>query len=180
MLSHTSNEERLEDVLATCVAELFADMQIKAERVNGDYAPPPLPDSLTAFCGFGSADLRGSITLLGSVALFSQIHPLPIDVTPRDLADWACEIVNQAVGRYRNRLLQYNLSLALGVPQSALAERVRLWSSLRSGNRPICFTIGRETLEIWLELVVKPGFCVAERSPNESTAGIVEGSMLFF
>lgn len=175
-----SNEERLEEILATCLSELFAEQAIRADRITGEYRPPSLHESLTAFCGFGSTNFRGSITLLGSVPLFSRIHPLPVNVTPRDLADWACELVNQAVGRYRNRLLAYDVNLALGVPQSALAENVRLSSSLRNSRKPLCFSIDGEALEVWLELAVRPGFHLADSPADDHPAAVREGSMLFF
>jgi hypothetical protein len=175
-----SNEERLEEILATCLEELFKEAGLVAQRVSGEHEPLNLRESLTAFCGFGSTDFRASITVLGSADLFSRLHPLPATVTPRDLADWACEFVNQTVGRYRNRLLAYNVSLALGVPQSALAENVRLSSSLRNSHNPIRFSIDGVMLDVWLELNIRPGFQLADNPADERAGALREGSLLFF
>ncbi len=175
-----SNLERFEAILATCMGELLKEMGLAAEPLSGEHEPLSLQESMTGFCGFGSTDLRGSITILGSVSLFSRMHPLPATVTPRDLADWACEFVNQAVGRYRNRLLAYNVSLAPGVPQSALAENVRLSSHLRHLHPPICFTIDGMVLETWLELNIRPGFTLVEKPTDEQATALREGSALFF
>ncbi len=175
-----SNEERLEEILATCLADLLAETGLRIERLLGEQEPPSLCESLTAFCGFGSVDFRGSITVFGSTELFARLHPLPGTVTPRDLVDWACEFVNQTVGRYRNRLLAHNISLALGVPQSALAEKVRLSSSLRRLHEPIRFSIEGVVLETWLELNVRPGFRLPERSTDERSGALPEGSVVFF
>jgi len=99
---------------------------------------------------FGNDELRGSFTFLGPSKLFSRLHPLPPTVTPRDLTDWACELVNQSVGRFRNRLLAYGVKLALSVPQSALA-RVCVWPPVCS---PLavrhCLAIDGMVLEGWL------------------------------
>lgn len=179
-MSGNSNERRLEDILATCMTELLEEMKLNPVRITDEHKPQPLRESLTAFCGFGSTDFRGSITILGSVPLFSQLHPLPASVTPRDLADWACEIVNQTVGRYRNRLLAYNVSLALAVPQSALAENVRLSSSLRHNHNPIRFAIDGMVLETWLELNIRPGFRLPDSPADDRAAALREGSILFF
>jgi hypothetical protein len=174
-------QQRFEDILATCMTELLTELGVSAERLTADHEPLSLHESMTAFCGFGSTDLRGSVTILGSLPLLSRLHPLPATVTPRDLADWACEFVNQTVGRYRNRLLAYNVSLALGVPQSALAENVRLSSRLRRRTTPLCYKIDGMVLEIWLELSIRPGFILKETSAaDEDSAALKEGSILFF
>jgi hypothetical protein len=179
-MSGQSNVERFEAILATCMGELLTEMGVPAERLPGEHEPLSPRESMTSFCGFGSTDLRGSITILGSVPLFSRMHPLPATVSPRDLADWACEFVNQAMGRYRNRLLAYNVSLAPGVPQSALAENVRLSSHLRHLRPPLCFTIDGMVLETWLELSIRPGFTLIETPTDERAAALKEGSALFF
>ena len=179
-MSGNSNEERLDEILATCISELFEELGFKAVRLTPEHQLKSSCETLTAFCGFGSTDFRGSVTLLGSASLFSLLHPLPTSVTPRDLADWACELVNQAVGRYRNRLLAYDVRLALGVPQSALAENVSLSSSLRGSRNPICFAIDHWVLETWLELMIRPAFRLAENPADERAAALKEGSMIFF
>jgi len=179
-MSGNSNEHRLEEILATCISELLTELKLNPVRLTNEQQPLPLRESLTAFCGFGSTDFRGAITILGSVPLFSQLHPLPSSVTPRDLVDWACELVNQTVGRYRNRLLAYNVSLALAVPQGALAENVRLSSSLRHSRNPIRFAIDGMVLEIWLELNIRPGFRLADAPADDKAGALSEGSVLFF
>jgi hypothetical protein len=179
-MSENSDRKRLEELLATCMGELFAELGCDAQRATGEPQPLALQESLAAFCGFGSTDFRGAITLFGSVDLFSQLHPLPASVSPRDLADWACELVNQAVGRYRNRLLGYDVNLALGVPQSVLAENLRLSSSLHPNRSPIRFAIKGMALETWLDLNIRPGFQLAVAPADERAAALREGSMLFF
>ena len=177
-MSDDSTQQRLEEILAICMAELLSEQGLEPRRLTTEYKPQAPPESLTAFCGFGSADFRGAVTIFGSVPLFSRIHPLPEDVSPRDLADWACELVNQAVGRYRNRLLAYNVNLALGVPQGALAENIRLSARLRHTNNPICFAFDDGVLETWLELNLRPGFQLADEPADETAQR--EGSIVFF
>lgn len=174
------DQQRFEEILATCMTDLLTELGVSAERLTGDHPPLSSGESMTAFLGFGGTDLRGSITILGSLPLLSRLNPLPATVTPRDLADWACEFVNQAVGRYRNRLLAYDVSLALGVPQSALAENVRLSSQLRCLTTPLCFAIDGMVLEVWLELNIRPGFTLKETAADEGSAAVKEGSILFF
>lgn len=179
MLAKT-NEERLTEILTSCMEELFSEQSVRVSRLASDYRPPSSSESLAAFSGFGSSAFRGSLILLGSLSLFSRMHPLPMNVVPRDLADWACELVNQAVGRYRNRLLAYDVSLTIGAPQSALAQNVRPFVSRRSNRQPICFAAESDILAVWLELAINPNFRLPDKPTHERSVALREGSALFF
>jgi len=174
-----SREDRLAEILAKSLSELLPELGVKAERLSELAAPPPQGEGTVAFTGFASADLRGSFTLVGPTALFDRLHPLPVGVTPRDLADWARELVNQAGGRFRSHLLDYGVSLALGVPQSAPGEQARPSSRLRSERPPIAFAIEDMVLEGWLELDMNPDFEIPEQ-PSAEQAALQAGSVVFF
>ena len=175
-----SNKARLAELLAQCVAELLAELGVQAERQTEVRQPPPAGKSIAAFSGFSSDELRGSFTFLASSALFSRLHPLPLTVKPRDLTDWACELVNQSIGRLSNRLLAYGVKLTPSIPQSALAEELLLSSSLQPGRTPISFAMDGMVLEGWLELDIEPGFRLAESPLGEAAAALREGSLVLF
>jgi hypothetical protein len=175
-----SNQARLADILSQCTSELLADLGARPERTEPRRQPPSTGQGIAAFSGFGNSELRGSFTLVGPSELFARLHPLPPTMTPRDLADWACELVNQSVGRFRNRLLAYGVNVALSVPQSALAERLRLSSSLRPAPAPIRFSIDDMVLEGWLELEMESGFRLAENPSAEQAVALREGSIVLF
>ena len=175
-----SNQARLAEILSQCTSELLTELGARPERTQGVGQPPPTGECIAAFSGFCNNDLRGSFTLVGPSKLFARLHPLPPTVTPRDLTDWACEMVNQSVGRLRNRLLAYGVSVALSVPQSALAEKLRLSSSLRPTPTPISFAIDGMVLDGWLELEIGAGFRLAESPSDEEGAALREGSIVLF
>jgi hypothetical protein len=175
-----SQEARLSELLAQCTAELLGELGIQPERLTGGRQPPPAGESIAAFSGFGSDEIRGSFTFLGPRKLFARLYPLPPTVTPRDLTDWACELVNQSVGRFRNRLLAYGVKLALSVPQSALAEELCLASSFDPTRSPISFAIDSMVLEGWLELDLTPSFRLVEDPVDRESAALREGSVVLF
>jgi len=175
-----SNEARLAELLCQCTAELLAELGVHPEPLTGAPSPPSPGESVAAFSGFGNDELRGSFTFLGPSKLFSRLHPLPPTVTPRDLTDWACELVNQSVGRFRNRLLAYGVKLALSVPQSALAKSLRLASSLQPARSPIAFAIDGMVLEGWLELEIEPSFRLAQSPMADGEEALREGSVVLF
>jgi hypothetical protein len=175
-----STESRLAQLLAQCMVELLSELGVQPQPLTG--APHALPAgvSVAAFSGFGNDEIRGSFTLLGSSKLFSRLHPMPLTANPRDLTDWACELVNQSVGRFSNRLLAYGVKLALSVPQSALAESLCLASSLQPARNPIAFAIEGMVLEGWLELAVEPGFRLAQYPVANGEEALREGSVVLF
>jgi hypothetical protein len=175
-----SNESRLARLLSQCTVELLSELGVQPELVSGMPHAPSAGECVAAFSGFGNDQIRGSFTFLGPGKLFSRLHPLPSGVTPRDLTDWACELVNQSVGRFRNRLLAYGVKLALSVPQSALAESLRLASSLQPARSPIAFAIDGMVLEGWLELKIEPAFRLAERPLANGQEALKEGSVVLF
>ncbi len=175
-----SIEERLQEILAQCILDLFVELGAQVELRQGARPMSAEGESTAAFSGFGGTGLRGSLALVGPSALFARLHPLPPTVTPRDLADWACEIVNQAVGRFRNQLLGYEVDLTVGLPQSALCEDARLSPSLRAEGSPIVFSIDGMMIEAWLELNLQPGFEIPDRPAADKAVALREGSLAFF
>jgi hypothetical protein len=180
MMPGDSDETRLAAMIAQCVAELLTELKVPAERLTGARQPPLVGESIAAFCGFGNNELRGSFTLLGSSKLFSRLHPMAPSVTPRDLTDWACELANQSVGRFRNRMFAYGVRLAPSLPQSALAEQLLLSSSLQPNRTPVAFSIDGMVLEGWFDVEIQPGFRLAEKPSEEETIVLNEGGMLIF
>jgi hypothetical protein len=175
-----SSETRLAEIFSDCAAEMLSDLGVQAARLAGSRPLRPTGDSTAAFASFGNEEVRGSLTLVAPSELFSRLHPLPPNVSPRDLDDWACEMVNQAVGRFRNRLAAYGTKVKFGVPLSALAELLDLTSSCQTAWSPILFAVGGMVLECWLELDVTPDFRLAESRSDEIEAALKEGTIILF
>lgn len=178
-MPENTNETRLVEVLTQSLFELLRELGGQPQILTGPRRSPPEGVSIAAFIGFGNADLRGAFSLFGSKEVFARLHPLPATDSSRDLVDWACELVNQSVGRFRNKMLSFNVTLAFSVPQSALAEQLRVSSSFDASRTPISFGIGDMVLETWVELDIKPTFRFGSGSSDKGPA-LEEGSMLLF
>lgn len=175
-----SSEARLAEIFSRCATEMLADLGVQATRLAGTRPSRSAGENTAAFASFGNDELRGSLTLLGPNELLSRLHPLPSTAIPRDLDDWACEMVNQVVGRFRNRLAAYGTKVKFGVPLSALAELLPLSSRLQPAWSPISFAIEGMVLECWLELEIAPDFRLAESPADEIEAALKEGSIVLF
>jgi hypothetical protein len=179
-MADESIEKRLVEIFARCTGELLASLGVKPESLREERPTQIETAEIAAFSGFGNDELRGSYTLLGSLKLFSRLHPLPPTMNPRDLADWACEVVNQSVGRFRNRMTTYGVSLAISVPQSALAAQLCVSSSLRANRKPLCYRVDGMLLQGWLEWDIKPGFELPAGPLEQKDPVLNEGAMVIF
>jgi len=175
-----STEERLNEILAVCLTELVRDLGVKPSWLFGRPPENAPGDILAAFVGFGSDDVRGSFTLLGQPRVFARLHPIPAQGNKRDLADWARELANQAVGRFKNRVLGYGLAIAISSPQSMVAEQVRMKKTQKDLRTPLIIEIDDMTLESWLELDVRAGFTLADKPSSPFEDVLSEGSVVLF
>jgi chemotaxis protein CheX len=175
-----STEERLNEILAVCLMELARDLGVKPSLLLGEPPKDTPGDIVAAFIGFGSDDVRGSFTLLGQPRVFARLHPVPALGNNRDLADWARELANQVVGRFKNRVLACGLSIAIGSPQSMIAEQVRMKKTQKDLRTPLIIRMEDMTLECWLELDVREGFALADKPGSPTEAALSEGTVVLF
>jgi hypothetical protein len=176
----SSNEERLAELFSQCAAEMLVDLGASGTRLAGARQPQPTAESVAAFVSFGNAELHGSLTLLAPGKLFSLLHPAATTAPPSDLDDWACEMVNQAVGRFRNRLASYAVKVVFGVPQNVLAELLRFSSGLEPGGSLISFAVDDMVLDCLLELEAEPDFWLADSPMEEIEKALKEGTLVLF
>jgi hypothetical protein len=176
----SSNEERLAELFSQCAAEMLVDLGVQTTTLAGERQPRPKAESIAAFVSFGNADLHGSLTLLAPSKLFSLLHPVAPTSPPSDLVDWACEMVNQAVGRFRNRLASYAVKMVFGVPHSVLAEGPRLPTGHEPHRSLISFAVDDMILDFWLELETEPEFWLADSPMEEIEKALKEGTLVLF
>lgn len=172
--------ERLGEILASCLSDLVLSLDAKPVRLSEPPPTVPQGDDIAAVASFGGEGVRGSVTLLGVPQVFEQLQPVPDSGGPLDLADWARELANQAAGRLGNRLLSYDLAVAVGVPQSAPAAEVCRSPSTQPTRVPVVFAVSGPVLEAWLEIELPPGFELRESSSDGTEKAALEGDILLF
>jgi hypothetical protein len=180
-MAEKSTEERLTEILAACLTELMQDLGVKPVWLPTHPPEVGAGESIAAFIGFGSDDVRGCFTVVGRPSVFARLHPIPTGGNNRDLVDWARELVNQAVGRFKNRVLAHGLAISISSPQSVLAEQVRVASSTQEEIRtPMVLGIDGMSLETWLELDIRSDFKLADQPASKKDAALSEGSVVLF
>jgi len=163
-----------------CAAEMLVDLGVQATRLAATGQTEPTSEWLAAFLCFGNAELHGCLTLQAPRKLFSRLYPVDQTSPLSDLDDWACEMVNQVVGRFRNRVAAYAVKVVFGAPLSLLSEAPQFCPGLRTAPSRISFTIDNMVLDYWLELETEPDFWLAESPLEDVEEALKEGTLVLF
>lgn len=77
-------------------------------------------DGMLGSIGFGGAEMRGSIVLVGERTVWKKLAPPEVGSLPDGLlCDLVGELCNILVGSFRNQLLRHGIELACGTPTAA-------------------------------------------------------------
>ena len=138
-------------------------------------------DDVGASIGFTGATLRGALVLISTRRLIERV--LPAEVAPGDVlaqvADWTGELTNQLLGRIKNKLLVYGVTVDMSTPTVIFGLELARKDTRLSIRREFAFRHGGEPLSIYFDAVAVPGFRLTE--PTEPpAAGIAEGDLALF
>jgi hypothetical protein len=172
----------LRALLADCVTSLFAAYGLEVIPAN---APNPGAQSTNchaAFIGFGGDQIRGALTMATALALLERTHPTSggAPLAECDAVDWCSELLNQLVGRFKNRLLRAGAAIELSVPQGIVADRLRLAQGSR-GQLVVCaYTVDDFELLLCLDAHVDETLSFEARSADTTGDIMGDGDVLFF
>jgi hypothetical protein len=134
--------------------------------------------SMVAAIDFSGKDLRGTVVLRAAPSVIEQTYRAAGGHTSQrelsESADWICELVNQLVGRIKNKLRPYQVSFTVNVPRLLTSLPPDLLErSVRSR-----FVCDRGIFAGYLEVLASPGFAFDEPTPDGSLPG--EGELVLF
>jgi len=152
-----------ETLSASCV-ELMADYGIEARPLSGQAAAGPPVAVLVAGVDFQGRAMRGSVALWAARdVLLQTARAAPgLDASANDLPDWTCELANQLLGRMKNKLRVYDVSLSMNVPRIIASPEV---NELDAGLR-YRFSCEFGALSATLDVLTASGFVLERREPD--------------
>jgi hypothetical protein len=172
----------LRALLADCVTSVFSAYGLEVIPSSAPHSAAQSTNCHAAFIGFGGERIRGALTLATALTLLERTHPTSGGgpLAEADAVDWCAELLNQLVGRFKNRLLHAGTSIELSVPQGLVADRLRLAQGSR-GQLVVCaYTIDDHELLLCLDAHVDQALSFEPRA-GEGTADILgDGEMMFF
>ena len=143
--------------LTESAAAFFENLDIVAETVGHQVEEARSVEAeLGATIGFVSDHARGTLTLVPDSHLIARSHPLVKgdDVQAEHAADWVGEMANQIMGRCKNRLLPYGVTLLCDTPIS-VSGKVRLGNRKRRATA-VQMRCGDDNMRLWWDVDVDP------------------------
>jgi len=122
-----STRETIDEIVNTCVLELFGPHGTEIARGDKRFDP----HEYVSVIGFYGSSMHGALGLGVDRGVISLMMDGPgRDVHQRSLAeDWVGESANQVLGRIKNKLLAYDVTVGLGVPMVLRGVEVHLAKS---------------------------------------------------
>jgi hypothetical protein len=165
----------LGETLQLACVELMAEYGLTAHSAEAQ-APPtsePPVSVLVAGVDFKGHELRGTVALWATRAVIAETTRAAVGLgaTEEDLPDWACELANQLIGRMKNKLRSYDVSLSLNVPRLIAGSGLQ---ELDHGVR-YRFSCDYGAIAACLDVLITPGFVLKVREADESEALVQEG-----
>lgn len=173
----TSNLRAFASLLRQSCVELMADYGVSATAQKWQVVSAPPASLLTAEAEFTGDLLRGTLTLSAPPAVVLETAHGACGMqaaVPRSLPDWNRELVNQLLGRVKNKLRTQNVSVDVGVPVPiAGAAALERGCDVRQ-----CYSCTAGTFSISLTVVFEPRLVIGEDRIDEGLPS--EGELLLF
>ena len=171
------NYEILGQLLRDCCVELMADYGLPATLATLT-TQDPTADVSVAAVDFSGRDLRGTIGLRMTSSVVLETYRTAVGASVQqgtaEANDWTCELVNQLIGRLKNKLRSYNVSFNVNTPRLLASFPVaELEHALRSR-----FVSDRGTFAGYLDVMIAPGFVLVDAPPEVPL--VDEGDLVFF
>jgi hypothetical protein len=186
------NTEFLDRLTFDASTDLFAGQGVSLERRPAS----PLAatgDTTDGSCGglisFSSPALSGSLLVVGSFTFLASCRPpqparalAPSSSTDWILIrDWSMEIANQLLGRMRNRLYRYGMTLDAKAPTAVSGVPLAISIRARRSDPLQFLASGKHTLRVWLDVTLGSDFDAAlDRGPVNPSGIPREGDVILF
>ena len=186
-------EQTIARLVGECVDSVIRDLGFQARQLAGESTSNPGQKALAVRIRFGNAGIQGGVTLRATQVMFQRLFPRNAEKAasdgPNDLADWAREVANLIVGRFRNRASRYGLLVGISCPENVALDQLVDATSRAASRIPLVFAIddaaskqappSEERLDAWLELWMADGVEIKD-SPVSSQDGLFEGDTIIF
>jgi chemotaxis protein CheX len=167
-------------LLVELCQEMFAKTAHGFDEVAPEVAVVSQESRLAASVGLGGAELRGALIVVARNAFFRATYPPELGAaSDADLADWAQEVVNQLLGRMKNRFAGLGINFNISTPTVVSGEHLRLCPADVSARIKKCLRIGGETVDVYFHIERDDGQGLLAHS-GPPVAASAEGDAVLF
>jgi hypothetical protein len=169
-----SSKEIFDELVVHCTIELFQSRNIELRR--GPEVDTPI--EYAAIIGFTSDEVRGMIGL-GMYPTTLQYLASKNPGVAANAEDWLGESVNQLVGRFKNKLMRYNVAVSLALPTVLRGVHLRFLSTGPADPWTYSFETEGGPICAWLDVRHNPDLVLAPTCDPEMQ-GTPEGELMLF
>jgi len=188
--------DMLSRVAPEACAEVFASYGVSLTRMPVTEPPgasmPPLDASgdktaptVAGFIGFNGGRMRGSVLVATTFDVVVRARPKVLKVRSLSsssssdwilVRDWAAELVNQVMGRVKNRLHTLNLSLEVSAPAALSGKALSFAKPQSPLTRAVLFDARPDKVWFWFDASWTDDV-LPTSGPSD---GVKEGDILLF
>jgi CheY-specific phosphatase CheX len=166
--------------LSASIRELAAHYSIEVRHIEAATGRAELlGHQVAGIAGFTGDDASGMIAVRAASALVQASLPTESRgaAEPAMLGDWIAELVNQLLGRTKNKLLRRGVRLHVTPPSYAIADDLIVLSCDRERTSWLTVETANGPLVVMLELHLRPDVTLVEDSGETAQA---EGELVLF
>ncbi len=165
----------IDEILRGSTSALFSAYGLELEELRPPTSKEDEGEHMAGVIGFTSKEISGSLVISASAALVRRTVP----EGSSSLHDWMGELANQLLGRSKNQLLKYGVTLSMSVPVVVTGLALQTPKIAHHAIRDYEFTSEVGSLHVRLDVAVDPALDFSQIS-GEDSPGIDEGELLLF
>jgi len=182
--------EVVEQLAPQCFIDVFASYGVKLtpERRKAHTSLPPVEKNdeprVAGIVGFTGQKMRGTFVFVASYEVIAAARPSELKkLTARTssdwilVRDWAGELANQVVGRIKNRLRVFGVTLQVSTPTALSGPELRFAKPKAPATRAHVFLAAGTKTWCWFDAVYDPEL---EADVTGGDRAAAEGDIILF
>jgi chemotaxis protein CheX len=162
-MSAEANVVKLDSVIVSAARALFESNGLSLGEQPGEGGLPPNDHDIAASIGFTAPQVQGAILMTTRKDLVARAWPRELrhrEPSEREVCDWAGELVNQLLGRVKNALLPFGLTLEQSTPTVVTGKHVHRAPPSTNIARRYFFETSVGTLLIYFDAAMAKGLAL--------------------
>lgn len=165
----------IDDIVRQCARDLFSSFGLEITPEP----PDDNPVELIGIIGFAGDGVRGTV----SIAVSPGVPALALRSIPGSadsgIHDWLAESTNQLMGRIKNKILAWGVSVSIALPIVLRGLQVRLYTPSKAPIRSYGFRMNSERILVLVDIQAAEELILTKEESPEAEV-LDEGGMLLF
>jgi len=181
-MSADSNLTIIDRLVVAAARALFGAHGVTLGEPESSDRDTPTDHDVAASIGFTAPRVQGAILMTTRKDIVANAWPRELrhrDPSEREACDWAGELVNQLLGRVKNALLPFGLTLEQSTPTVVTGRHVHRAPASTNVARRYFFAVTTGSILVYFDAVLAEELVLSE-SGDASTQSAPEGGIELF